>query len=496
MLELSDLSFTYAGSREPAVNQVSCRLEPGQVLVITGKSGCGKTTISRLINGLIPELYEGRKDGSCRVAGLETGSVPIFQVSERIGSVFQNPKTQFFTTDVTSELAFPLENMGIDRQQIRERLHQVADLFGIGSLLDRSMFALSGGEKQLVALASSYMLDPQLLLLDEPSSNLDTEAIETLMRVLVKLKGLGMSMVIIEHRLYYLRQLADRFLVVDRGAVTHDLSPEQMADMSQQTREELGLRALSLPAPGEQEIRPGASVSVVAPVATVLGSDTSVAAESSLDLHIEGLTYSYKGGELPALRVDSLNLNNREVVGIVGRNGAGKSTLAKALTGLIKVDKGARISLAGRRMSARGLTRESFLVFQDVNYQLFSESVAKELVLGAPDQGRERLQEVAQQLGLADLLERNPSTLSGGQKQRLAVGCAVLSGKRLVIMDEPTSGLDLAHMHQVTHAIDFLHSLGAIVLVISHDREFLQQTCTRFIRFEQGRVISDSHQLG
>ncbi|AKV55592.1 ABC transporter, ATP-binding protein [Bifidobacterium actinocoloniiforme DSM 22766] len=479
MLDLRNASFTYSGQEQPALDRVSLKSPAGQALVVTGKSGCGKTTLSRVINGLIPELYEGGLEGECLVDCLSTGSTPISQLSRRVGSVFQDPKTQFFTTDVTSELAFPLENAGVDRASIRARLDQVADLFGIRRFLDRSMFALSGGEKQLVAIASACMPGPKLLLLDEPSSNLDARAIESLGRVLAMLKERGMTMVIIEHRLYYLRDLADRFVVMDQGRVSHEFEPGQMAALDAPARERLGLRALTLPTAG-----PDAAAPAVPP-------DDAPAHT----LRIHDLSYTYHGADRAALRVDDLEMDGRDVIGIVGRNGAGKSTFAKALTGLITGAKGARVSLDGRRLGRKDLTRASFLVFQDVNYQLFSESVAKELRLGAVGVDQARVEEVAARLGLTDLLDRNPNPLSGGQKQRVAVGCAVLSGKRIVIMDEPTSGLDLTHMNEVTESIGYLRSLGAIVLVISHDREFLLKTCTRFLTFEEGAITTDTKDL-
>ena len=173
MLSGKNISFVYEDAAQPSLDHVDMEVGKGQLLVITGKSGCGKTTISRIVNGLIPELYEGELDGHCLLDGTETIDQPIYQLSRRVGSVFQNPKTQFFTTDVRSELAFPLENMGMERETISKRMDQVTALFGIERLLDRSMFSLSGGEKQMIAIASSCMANPELLVLDEPSSKLD-----------------------------------------------------------------------------------------------------------------------------------------------------------------------------------------------------------------------------------------------------------------------------------------------------------------------------------
>ncbi|OZG50264.1 ABC transporter ATP-binding protein [Bombiscardovia coagulans] len=501
MLEVNGISFTYEDHIQPTLTDLSFQLASGEVLCLTGKSGCGKTTVSRFINGLIPELYEGQKEGNCQLEGTEIASLPMYQLSQRVGSVFQNPKTQFFTTDVTSELAFPLENLGVDRERIRSRIAEVAELFDISHLLDRSMFALSGGEKQMVAIASSYMLNPALLLLDEPSSNLDAQAVETLAGVLGKLKVMGLAMVVIEHRLYYLRDLADRFLVMDKGKAIQEFSSEQMASLSQDTRQQLGLRALSFGQEGEELHKPSSSVVSEGEHPTTrphqqaehnIGGSATI---PEMKLQLSHLTYTYKGGHTPALTVEHLELSNREVVGIVGCNGAGKSTFARVLTGLLKAKAGAVFQLNEQTMSDHDVTRESFLVFQDVNYQLFSESVGKELLLGAPEQAKDQLDEVAHHLGLTELLNCNPNTLSGGQKQRVAVGCAVLSGKRIVIMDEPTSGLDLMHMQQVTQAIEYLHRLGKIVLVISHDREFLLKTCSRYVTFNQGRVVRDKPTL-
>lgn len=485
MLSCDQVTFTYEEAGRPSIREVNARADRGTLLVVTGKSGCGKTTLSRIINGLVPELYEGRLEGHCLLEGEETTSQPIHLLSRRVGSVFQNPKTQFFTTDVRSELAFPLENMGVDREGIRERLDQVSELFGIGHLLDRSMFALSGGEKQTVAIASSCMADPDLLLLDEPSSNLDAEAIEALRAILGKLKRLGMTMVVIEHRLYYLDGLADDFLILQAGRVVDHLTPSAMRNLDKEHREGMGVRALRLDegpktATPKEEGGPGL--------------DASRSGQEAL-LRIRNLTYSYRKGEEKALQVDDLTLSSRDITGVIGHNGAGKSTFANLLTGLLKPDHDqARFTLDGKPQTAKERLADSYMVFQDVNYQLFCETVGKEILLGA--RRKDLFDEVASRLDLEHLLKRHPNTLSGGEKQRVAIAAAILSGKRLVVLDEPTSGLDLLHMNQVTEMIRYMRSLGVMVVVISHDQEFLEQTCQRFITFREGRPVRDSPELG
>ncbi|RBP97770.1 hypothetical protein CRD60_03980 [Bifidobacterium aemilianum] len=508
MLDLDAISFSYQGQPSPSLDRVSLHAGRGQLLVLSGRSGCGKTTVSRVVNGLIPELFEGSLTGSCTLADETTAGMPIYRLSEEVGSVFQNPKTQFFTTDVRSELAFPMENVGKSRAEIQERIGAVASLFGVEQLLDRSMFSLSGGQKQMVAIASSVMLDPKILLLDEPSSNLDSKSIDSLAALLGRLKASGLTILVIEHRLYYLRDLADRFIIIDQGQVIRDLTAGQMAAMGRQEREELGLRALNADQVGKVSGAPSAGQSAIAgfshpstrstggrPQSEQPSTEPSPAGPGTR-LHISKLTFRYKSSPDLALDIPDLTLTNQEVTGIIGRNGAGKSTLAKVLTGLVKPDRQSGFILDDQTQDRKELTRNSFLVFQDVNYQLFCESVEKELALGAQvSEGpltAPVLLHVAEQLNLQDLLARNPNSLSGGEKQRVAVGCAVTSGKRLIVLDEPTSGLDLYHMNQVTQAIAYLHSLGDIVLIISHDREFLQQTCQRFLTLDRGRIVNDS----
>ncbi|MEK0307343.1 ABC transporter ATP-binding protein [Bifidobacterium favimelis] len=496
MLRCSRLSFTYEDALTPSLEHVSFSAGEGRLTVVTGRSGCGKTTLSRIINGLIPELYEGTLEGECLVAGVKTTGQPIYRLSKTVGSVFQNPKTQFFTTDVRSELAFPLENTGVPRQAIQARMDRVASLFGIGRLLDRDMFSLSGGEKQLVAIASACMADPAILVLDEPSGNLDVEAVQALTAALGRLKDLGLTILVIEHRLYYLKDLADDFLIMEDGRLIRQLDRAGMLAMDASERVRLGLRSPDTFPPNSPD-----------PLSAMQDGQTPEGVTDQPErpgksprnrLRVEGLTFRYgrqgrRNQEVPALQVDDLTITDRRITGVIGRNGAGKSTLANLLTGLLKADGGCRFTLNGRQVSGRDLVENSYMVFQDVNYQLFCESVRKELLLGAAHP--ELLDRVAADLDLSDLLDRHPSTLSGGQKQRVAIGAAILADRRLVILDEPTSGLDLYHMNQVSQAIRTMHERGSMVLVISHDEEFLQQTCHRFLTLRGGRVAADRERL-
>ncbi|MBS7578248.1 MULTISPECIES: ABC transporter ATP-binding protein [unclassified Enterococcus] len=473
MLEFKAVNFTYQENNIPAIQDINLTIKAGEFIVLTGKSGCGKTTLSRIINGLIPELYEGQLEGNFSIDSTINSQSEIFQFTEKVGSVFQNPKTQFFTTDVLSELAFPCENVGLERQIIQERIIETAKQFEIEHLLDRDMFSLSGGEKQIIAIASAYMLRPQILILDEPSSNLDFQTTNKLQKILAKFKSDGLTVIIIEHRLYYLRMLADYFWIIENGQLIEKYTPAQLINLLDTQRQALGIRAPKL------FINP-----------TPVNKKTTPAKQQQI-LSIANLNYKYPKSSKLAFSIQALQISNQEIIGIIGENGAGKSSFVKALCGLLP-SISSKLTMDNQVLTKHKLIQQSFMVFQDVNYQLFCENVHKELLLKAKQP--ELLEKIVVALDLKALLHRHPSSLSGGEKQRVAIGSAILSGKKVIIFDEPTSGLDYFHMQQVIQMIHYLQSLNVMILIISHDLEFLNETCQRLLIFKEGQITDDLSQ--
>ena len=459
MISIDRVSFGYGDAQE-TLSQVSAAIAPGACVLLCGASGCGKTTVTKLINGLIPAFTPGcRLEGRVEVDGLDPGTTPMYELARKVGSVFQNPKSQFFNLDTDSELAFGLENEGRPPEEIRKRVADTVDALHLQELQARNIFSLSGGQKQLLAFGSVYAMGPEIFVLDEPTANLDQDAIARLHDQIAGLKRQGRTVVIAEHRLYFLTDLIDRALYLRDGMLERTLTREQFCALTDREREALGLRTL-IPA--------ACTLPAVAPAGTKEG------------LSVEGLTCAYRK-EPPVFQALSFSARPGEVVAITGPNGVGKTTLSRCLCGLIREQAG-QIQLDGRHLNRKERQRAAFCVMQDVNHQLFSDSVWGECRMSAPDAPDSTVEGVLDNLHLLPFRERHPMSLSGGQKQRLAVATALLSEKPILIFDEPTSGLDYARMAEVSGVIRSLARQGRIVLVVTHDQEFLQRACDRVLR--------------
>lgn len=459
MISLEHISFGY-GEAQETLSQVSAAISAGECILLCGASGCGKTTITKLINGLIPNFTPGcQLAGRVMVDGLNPQEMPMYELARRIGSVFQNPKSQFFNLDTDSEVAFGLENEGRPPEEIRRRVAETEETLQIQELKGKNIFSLSGGQKQMLAFASVYAMEPKIYVLDEPTANLDQEAIARLHDQIAELKQQGRTVVIAEHRLYFLTDLIDRAFYLRDGVLEHVFTRKQFQSLTDSERETLGLRTL------------------VPAVCTLPVVEPAGAAEG---LNVEGLTCAFRK-EPPVFRELSFSVRPGEVVAITGPNGVGKTTLSRCLCGLLREQSG-HISLNGRRLDRKERQRAAFCVMQDVNHQLFSDSVWGECQMSAPDVPEKAIETVLDSLHLLPFRERHPMALSGGQKQRLAVATALLSEKPVLIFDEPTSGLDYARMVEVSDVIRGLAGQGRIVLVITHDYEFMQRACDRVLR--------------
>ena len=451
MIELIDVNYRVA--EYAILTGINLKIHKGECILLAGESGSGKTTLTKLINGLIPHFYSnGQLGGGVFVQGVLVAETEMYKLAEKIGSVFQNPKSQFFYTDSSAEIAFGLENLGVPPEKIRQRIQATANELGIENLLGRNIFKLSGGEKQIIAFASAYAAEPDIYVLDEPSSNLDNTSVERLKELLHYIKAQGKTVIIAEHRLNYLGSAIDRVVYLKGGRVMQEFTAAQFSALSERERILMGLRTL-------KETR------ITIPECTAVKGE----------LCIERIISRYTKQKI------SFVASSGDVIGIVGRNGVGKTTLCKIICGLLKEQSGT-VSYQGKKLTRRQRQRLCAMVMQDVNHQLFTDSVVDECELAAPDASKEKIDKLLQGSDLLSYKEVHPAVLSGGQRQRLAVCQAVLSGKKVVIFDEPTSGLDYTHMMQTGEIIQKLSHEGYIVLVITHDYEFLNLVCHSVIQ--------------
>lgn len=466
MIKIDHISFSYGEENENTggVRDIDLNIEDGQFVVLCGESGCGKTTITRLINGLIPHYYEGQMAGEVWVNGEKVSEQPLYDTAAVVGSVFQNPRSQFFNVDTTSEITFGCENLGQPEKDIRERFAKTVRDFRLEKLRDRNIFHLSGGEKQKIACAGVSIMEPDVLVMDEPSSNLDAASILDLRKILAFWKSQGKTIIVSEHRLYYLRGLADRFIYLAEGQVSRDYSAAEFEQLTEQQRSNMGLRTFAL----ERLLPP------------VLPQQEKTA------LALHNFRFAYKN-EPETLHIMDCEIPTNRIVGIIGNNGAGKSTFSRCFCGLEK--RCGEIVWNGRKYRPKDRLSTCYMVMQEVNHQLFTESVLDEVLISMEEENQERAEEILNRLDLLAFKDRHPMSLSGGQKQRVAIASAIASKRSILFFDEPTSGLDYKHMKEVANVLRQVRDTGITVYVITHDLELILDCCTDIVHFENGSII-------
>ncbi len=463
MIDFNNVSYSYGEKTDGALNNLSFSVNKGEFILLTGKSGSGKSSVLQAINGIIPQYYKGNLSGEIVIDGENIKGQTVQQLSKKVGTVFQNPKSQFFHLNVQDELTFGPSNQALPIDEIRRRENETVKEFRIENILQKNVLTLSGGEMQRLACASVHMSLPDIYVLDEPSANLDATGIKELKDALLTIKKSGATVIIAEHRIYYALELCDRVFHMENGRIDEIFTKDEFLLLSEQKLHSMGLRSITAP--------------------TIPRGPFNIANKECIN--VKKLFCKRKNETL--LDITDLSIPKHCIVAITGINGAGKSTFVKTFSGIMKADA---VITDEKILSKRERIRRCFIVMQDVNSQLSCESVYDELVEKDTPENEKRALEILMSLNLLDKREEHPFSLSGGQKQRVAISTALFLNKKYMFFDEPTSGLDFDSMERVSALIEEVAKTAEIVCVVTHDNEFINRCCDYEINFGKSNVAA------
>jgi len=517
LLEIEDLSYAYPGCEEAALKNVTLSVRQGEFLLLLGASGSGKSTLCRAVNGLVPHFYGGRIEGSVKVDGMDTVTSTVSELSRTVGMVFQDPENQMVTDSALSEVAFGLENLGLERLQMKKRVEEVLASLRLSDIRDRSINELSGGQQQKVALASVLVMHPKVLVLDEPTSQLDPISAEDFLSQLKALNDeLGLIVILAEHRVERCFHFADRVAVLDRGRMTFAGEPSEMTEWSRGkrwvplpsiTRLFLDGKGIGVPLTVKQ-----GRLKVAEMVPPQVIADDTVAPERPKSrrkekrpddrppaaVEVSGLWHVYEEGT-EAVRGVDLVIERSEFVALIGENGSGKTTLVKHFNGLLRPGKG-KVTIEGR--NAKGievaeLARACGMLGQNPNLQLLAATTQAELEisLAAMDVPRESwgalIDDTLEMLEIEEFRDANPQDLSCGERERVALASVLVYRPDILVLDEPTRGVDQGTKDRLAAYLRRYNSEGHTVILVTHDIEFAAECCDRVLLMGNGQVLAD-----
>lgn len=496
MIHLEQLTYTYPGADRPALASVTLHIAEGQFVLVAGPSGGGKSTLLRCLNGLVPHFSGGVVRGRITVADLDAIAAGPQTLSQIVGFVFQDPEAQFVLDRVEDEIAFALENAALPPSEMRLRVEDVLRLLELVPLRGRPLTTLSGGEKQRVAIAAALALRPRVLVLDEPTSQLDPQSAEEVLQALVQLnQDLGLTIVLAEHRLERVLPYVGQIIYLDAERPTLSGPPRDVLAQIPLTPplitvgKALGWSPLPLTI---KDARPFVQKTTLTAEPRVPHSETRKPL-----LHVAGLSFAYNGK--PTLRDVSFSVGAGELVALMGRNGSGKTTLLKCIVGLLRAPQG-QITLAGRSL----IGREVANICQEVGYLpqapddlLFADTVDAELAITLRNHGllaQPPLQPATllDRLGLTQVRMRYPRDLSVGQRQRVALGAITVTRPRLLLLDEPTRGLDYQAKQVLVQLLREWQAEGTAILLTTHDVELAAQAAERVVLLSEGEIVADT----
>lgn len=470
MIEFQNVFFSYSDG-DSSIKKIDFSIKSGECVVLCGKSGSGKSTILRTVSGLAPVFYEGNLKGKVEIDKHIPAEMDSEERAKLFGVVFQDPRSQFFMNNVQDEICFAAENIGISAYEIKKKLDEIVEFVGIEHLLSKNIDELSSGQKQKVAIASSLILQPKVLILDEPTSNLDADGVKVLIKIIKKIKDRGISIIISEHRLEPFKEVVNRFFYIDKGMLRKIWTKEEFESLDNENLSKLGLRPKTI------------------------NKSSKTEKSKNLILDIESLHFHYKRTNSG---IDDINLKlyKGEVISLLGNNGAGKTTLCKVISGLLKENRGT-IKYKGKAANRNLRNKFCYFVMQDADYQLYSDSVVGEISIGkkTTEKLKQDMVDSLTAFSLNELKDRHPASLSGGEKQRVILAAAYCSDADVYILDEPTSGMDGDGLRAIIKWVKLLSAKGKIVIIITHDLLLAKATSDKFLYLQEGEQIKEREKL-
>jgi energy-coupling factor transport system ATP-binding protein len=511
-LRLERVSFTYPDTTTPALREVSLTVQQGEMVVIMGASGAGKSTLVKCLNRVIPAFQTGHLTGDMSLFGQRLTHEKVGALAGTVGMVFQDFEAQLFSTTVRDEVIFGMEQLGVDPVAMQPRLEEVLAQVGLSGFEGRDPTTLSGGQKQRLAIAALLALQPRILVLDEPTTDLDPQGRQEIFALLGQMRANGHTLVLVEHEVSA-AVLADRVILLAAGAIVAAGPPEQILPQTA-LLERYGVRprdidrvfqSLGIPAYVRSVADAAATLQQhlsLAPPVQVMPATSEETPKRENDapplLHVQAVTHSYGEGP-PAVRDVTLTIQSGEFLALLGKNGSGKTTLAKHLGGLLTPTQG-QVLLRGQELNQVPLhqfAQEVSYVFQNPDHQLFADTVEAEVAFGPRNIGldtaevRTRVDEALEAVGLQSLRDQDPFLLGRGERQRLAVAALLALRPRMLILDEPTTGLDYPEQRQMMELLKRFHQEGRTILIITHVPWVAAEYAERALLMADGQLLWD-----
>jgi len=554
MIDIHNISYTYPNMPNPTLREIDLHIDDGEFVLLLGASGSGKSTLIQCLNGLVPKVAGGNLEGEIVIGGKDLRNYKVHQLALDVGIVFQNPDTQLFALTVEKDVAFGPENLGMPKDEIMRRMDRSIAIVGMERMRDRFIFTLSGGEKQRVAIAGTLAMEPSVMVLDEPTSDLDPAGTGEVLSIVRRLnQEKDMTIILIEHKIDEVVHLADRVVVMDRGRIIMDDTPDKVFSSGHEQLKRIGIALPQLSEiahilkskrgsddcsgdlpvysqygavfaglceifrdlPSYQKPSASATLPTSPTAVTTTPSITATTATATTatvttppsppavpapkpKIEIRNLRHTFDDG---TIGLDDINLvvPAGDFVAFIGHNGSGKTTLASHLIGLLRPEKGT-ISIDGvdiSGMPVATLAQKVGYLFQNPDNQIFTDSVIQELGFGLKniklrnDVIEERVERAIAMMELSEFRNRHPHSLSRGQRQRLAVASILAMEPDVIVLDEPTTGQDWGHVNRFLGQIRHLNELGKTIILITHDMNLVAGYARRTVVMDQGRIVLD-----